>query len=319
MTIQLKIPGVCERDLDLLLLEELVASHVFRAWFADRCAVPAPIDSGWFDVQRSVTQSLGESDLEFTFESSSGLVRLLIENKVDAGFQVNQADRYRARAESALVRDNLHVARTVLVAPHGYAPEGDTKGFDLKLTYEEIGRWFGESFADSDRSRYKLALLNAAIEKSRLGYQPLADAPVTNFWKSYWLRCHTSAAELAMQEPSGKPAGAGFIYFRPVELPKGVEICHKLPHGNVDLQFSGWGDRLGEFGRHFSGVLDDDMSIVKANKSAVVRLKVALLDAARPFSEQAAAAQQGIDAAARLLSWYRLSAKPRIEHLVASA
>ena len=50
------------------------------------------------------------------------------------------------------------------------------------------------------------------------------------------------APELEMKVPTGKPSGAGFIYFRPrTFLPRGFEICHKFKRGYVDLHIKGMG------------------------------------------------------------------------------
>jgi len=61
-----KISSVCERDVDLLLLEEFVSSPAFSEWFLRSVdfteAMGATVTTG----QRSVTASNGESDLEVT-------------------------------------------------------------------------------------------------------------------------------------------------------------------------------------------------------------------------------------------------------------
>lgn len=47
------------------------------------------------------------------------------------------------------------------------------------------------------------------------------------------------------------------------------------------------------------------MEIVRASKSAAVRLRVPVLHTDRPFADQGTAALQGIATAARLLDWAR--------------
>ena len=169
---------------------------------------------------RSVTQSTGESDLEVALESGGGdPVRLLIENKVNAGFQPQQAERYRTRGSTYLERGDCSSFRTVLVAPDRFFGSAtDLKGFDAQVTYEAIRDWFANIHAMGTRKVYKEALLTAAIQKGTLGYQPEEDAPVTKFWHMYWHLAQVYAIELEMMEPLSKPARAGFIYFHPTKL-----------------------------------------------------------------------------------------------------
>jgi hypothetical protein len=302
---EIRIAAVCERDIDLLLQEEAVASTEFQEWIVRRSGVglyPCSLIS----ARRSVTQSNGESDLELTFSTDSGeAIRLLLENKVDASFQVKQALRYADRARAYIARGECTVSRTILIAPGQYLGQrGDALGFDVCISYEELIAWYAEVKDAGMRSHYKRRLLSAAIEKSALGYQPIADAPVTDWWRAYWELARRVAPELEMKEPNVKPAGAGFIYFRPLVLPRGVEVCHKLPHGNVDLQFNKWGARLAAFRDAVADVLEAAMTVAPANKSAAVRLKAPEVNTSLPFNDQQQAAKESLTQAVLLLRWY---------------
>ena len=101
-----------------------------------------------------------------------------IENKVGAGFQPMQAQRYRERGENYKKRYKISDYRTVLVAPTSYF-SGDFKGFDARINYEDIFEWFASNRSMGNRKQYKLSLLHSAIEKSTFGYQTVADAVVT--------------------------------------------------------------------------------------------------------------------------------------------
>ncbi|MEO8218141.1 MAG: hypothetical protein ABI718_13765 [Acidobacteriota bacterium] len=93
------ISGICERDIDLLLLEEFRSNPEFATWFTSEALDIKPgLCSG---ALKSVTDTWGESDLEVEFRDSSGrTTRLLIENKIAANFQPRQALRYAERATS---------------------------------------------------------------------------------------------------------------------------------------------------------------------------------------------------------------------------
>lgn len=105
MTGRIAIAGVSERDMDLLLLEEFQSSQGFQQWFIGKVLGNDVRLAELVFAKRSITQSTGESDLEITFaDSSGGTVRFLIENKVNAGFQPQQAERYRIRGDSYVTR-----------------------------------------------------------------------------------------------------------------------------------------------------------------------------------------------------------------------
>lgn len=302
----LAISGVCERDIDLLLLEEVLANTDFVNWFVSK-ALEAPGEYRLVEAHHSVTQANGESDLEMTLETEQGeRIRLLVENKVNAGLQPLQAERYRNRGQDYCRQGLCGECRSVLVAPARYfGGDDELKGFDARLTYEQLKGWFEANTAMGRRTFYKTALLTAAIQKGVLGYQLIPDDPVSGFWQNYWKLVQEIAPELEMARPSQKPSGSTFITFHPPTLPSGVAILHKLCQGNADLQFSGYGLRLSELQKTFVGVLESDMMIDRASKSGVVRIRVPVLNVAGDFDEQRDTAVAGVTAAKRLLQWFQ--------------
>ena len=296
------IAGVCERDIDLLMLEEFVSSKAFLAWFADRVSGVAA--NQVISVRRSVTQTGGESDIELEFESSTEERCLfLIENKVAAAFQKDQSSRYRQRAKDYLATGEFDLCLTVLIAPSSYLSGGSSEAeFDHVMTYEDIVDWF-KSQGESQRVAYKLYLLNSAINKARSGYNPVEDAPVTDFWHKYWKLASDLAPELELPEPEGKPAGAGFVHFRPKSLPKGVHIIHKLMHGRVDLEIAGAASRVAQLSEILEPLLESGMKIVRTNKSVAVRLLAEQLNTAADFDAQQPLIVQALHEAKRLLFW----------------
>ncbi len=250
-------------------------------------------------MRRSVTQSTGESDLELTVELEAGAVgRLLIENKIDAGFQADQAVRYRRRAETYLERQECALCSTVLVAPSRYLGSGaGNKGFDAWLAYEDILAWFRESDL-GHRLAYKAALLSAAIEKSTLGYQPVADAPVTDFWREYW------KAALALAPRVGdvralNQAGTGRASPTFDHPPCREALRSATNFLTATLTSNSGGGAIGcrGFGRIVAPHLAEGMKLVKAAKSASVRLQTRSLNTGQPFAAQEPEAVAGIRAA----------------------
>ncbi len=98
-----KIEAVSERDIDLLLLEEFNVSADFPRWFYQLCNPQAKNSTFCVGAWHSVTEpDLGESDLIAMYSDSHAI---LIENKIDAVAQPNQAKRYHLRGERGIEKD----------------------------------------------------------------------------------------------------------------------------------------------------------------------------------------------------------------------
>jgi hypothetical protein len=295
----ISLRGVSERDVDLLLVEELSASSGFRAWFSEKVGLA---QSDLAAVARSVISSSGESDIELTFQSAAGTTKVLVENKIDAVLQPRQSERYAERGEAYVGSRLCDTFMTVLIAPDAYGTARSR--FDARVSYEQLREWFQMQLESDARAPYKLALLDQALERAASGWTLVPDPAATSFWQCYWRVACEVAPELQMPAPGSKPATSGFIRFRPAQLPAGVELLHKVPYGNVDLQFAGMATRAGEFARAHVGTLAPGMRIEAASKSLVVRIAVPSAALEAPFESSATAVREALCAARRLLSWY---------------
>jgi hypothetical protein len=304
MTTTIRVPDVCERDIDLLLLEEFIASSEFRSWFLSEVGIEQTTDLA--EAYRSVRTMNGESDLELTFHGSSGLVKILIENKVDASFQPNQPQRYAERAERYRGLGTYREVLTVVMAPEVYfGGEDSAFGFDARVTYEGALAWFEQTEIGA-RKDYKMAILRGAIDRGRRGWKLVPHRGVSDFWRAYWKLCEQIAPQLSMPVPKAEiPGDSHFIGFRPALLPAGVSLWHKVAYGHVDLQFAGMGDKLAELEQLYRSSLLPSMRVEKAAKSAVIRVRVEPVDmTATAFSNAETSIRQGIQAASLLLDWY---------------
>ena len=307
MTESLRIAGVSERDIDLFLFEELIASSAFRDWVLDATSLGKSRADTVLSVRRGVTHSTGESDLELDVILSDGRAgRLLIENKVDAALRTRQAERYAERAAAYVAGGQCDVASTLLVAPERYFGEGDdAAGFDASMTYEKILNWLDQSGLTPERRSYKRALLTAAIEKAALGYQPVADDAMSSIWRNYSRLVDRLAPELNMPAERGRPSGSHFVFFKPDGFPKGVLLVHKFAYGRVDVEFAGWGDRIGALRAVLTPLMPEQSALVRAGKSAAVRRAVPRVSVAAAPEVQAKNMEVGILAARDLLAWFR--------------
>jgi hypothetical protein len=298
---------VCERDLDLFLVEEFAASSSFVEWFLKQIGISGP--ASVVGISRSVTTSTGESDLEVTLTHGHSVTKLLIENKLDAALQLLQAERYAQRAESYRARATCDSVLTILVAPAKYVGTDTTfRGFQRHLSYDAILEWYREQ-SESPRSWYKCEILKRAIEKSTRGYPLIPDSGATLFWGQYWQLASSVAPELGMRQPTdkGKRSEWGYLCVRP-----GLQIIHKLTRGFVDLHVTGYADGIIEFKRQYISLLDSDMRSAPAGKSPVVRINVKPIPLATPFQSCTSVAVDGIRAGSRLLNWYERVVAPTL-------
>lgn len=298
----IRVAGVMEKDIDLLLLEEFVASQNFCNFFLSAVG-KSDCKFNLIRARRSVTDSQGESDLELVFENDAQTFILMLENKVKASFQNDQDRRYKSRGEKYLATGVADEFSTILVAPSAYF-NGQVKGFDCRVNYEDIVDWYRYSEVSEKRKEYKIYLLESAIGKSSTGYQFEEDSAVSSFWMEYWLLASEIAKDLRMPKPTPKPSSSTFINFAPVGFEKKHKLIHKFTHGNVDIQISDMGDYTQDLHNKIVDRLDPDMNVVKAAKSAAIRISMPKITLGKSFNEQKETAIQGIENAVRLNRWY---------------
>ena len=298
------IEAVAERDIDLILLEELHVSEGFRSWFLSQTFDQGAPSGSVFEVAHSVRHpTLGESDIVGIFEDLHGRrCALLIENKIDAPAQPDQADRYRLRGNEGVEAGRWAEFRTCILAPESYLQGvADASRYGVQLSYESIRDWFAQNGQNDSRSAYRSMMMNEAIEQSRRGYSPTPHQAVTQFWLAYWEIARVEFPELKMRKPSKIPAASDWPQFRPRALgPKRV-IRHKLSSAVVDLEIGGAGDVAEQVATRNRRLLGDELTVERTGKSASIRLVVPEVDRFGEFSSQIRAARAGLSAAARLL------------------
>lgn len=283
-----------------------MAEADFRAWLAMEAGIGAVDPAPPKQVRRSVTHSSGESDVEMTVRLTDGrLARLLIENKVDAALQTKQAERYLERAEAYTRGGECAIARTILIAPAAYFGDSeDALGFDACISYEDIRNRLIATMGSTPRADYKKALLTMALAKATTGYSGEADREMTLLWERYRALVNEHAPELNMPDPKGRPPGSTFVFFKPDELPRGLLLVHKFRHGHVDIEFKGWGSRIGELRTQLQPVIPDGTSLVQASKSVALRRLVEPVTVTLSEDEQTRRLLSAIDAVRCLWRWW---------------
>jgi hypothetical protein len=299
-----RFESIQERDVDLLLLEELSISPAFRTWWLRELGQNPDMVEEFVGAWHSVFDpKLGESDIEFgvTVKDNTRLL-VMIENKIDAPFQNEQLERYQKRGQKA-TSNKWDEFRTCLIAPETYLSGFErTDTVDTTLTYESIHQWFAEY--ESRRSKYRAEMLQDAIDQGRRGYVAKPDEQVTAFHRYYWTIARDDFPELGMGEPDGVPSGNPWVRFKPSALPSDVKLIHKTIRGHIDLQFSGMAEQADAFREEYEPLLEQNMQIAQTRKSMSVRIIVHPLSSDENPKEQEAGIKSGLASASQLLSWY---------------
>lgn len=309
MTIETRfLASIAERDIDLLLVEELTVNPEFGDWFSSRVFGRAVFKEA-LGTWHSVTDAaLGESDLLFLFRNEDdGRVAVLIENKIDAVAQPQQAARYRQRGEKGVLAQDWDTFVTCVVAPKQYLSAGNqTDGYDTQVTYQEILSFFVSRRSRDRRFAFKGQVVLEAIEKNRRGYVAEISESMTAYVRDY---CRLAAAlvpECRVQEAKPRPAGSTWVQYRPDALPKNVTVFHQLTAGHVKLFVNGAAAEAEQVLAPFKDVLPADVEAGAVGKSvafSVVVPKLAPLD--KTVATEQVTVEQGILAVRRLVGLYR--------------
>lgn len=242
---------VQEQHIDFLLEEEFACNPQFLDFFVEEAAKSVTVDENGgkcrlpkispnsCKVVRSVTSADGESDVLVIYQSKetpSRKVAILIEDKIKAGFQKDQAKRYRTRG-AAGCGENWDEFWTCLIAPRKYAL--DCAGFDTRISLEAIRDFFIAQ--DHPRSTFKGCVIKAALDAFAFSVLRVEDPTITEFRRFYAERAELffSKSDNEIEWPLPRRAwwGDTWFRFRSGVLPKRTGIVHKCESGLVHLYF----------------------------------------------------------------------------------
>lgn len=281
-----KFLDVLERDMDMLFLEELVSSNEFLDLFLSQIGIEeATIVSAEHSKKDN---ELGESDMTVVIEHNSKRAALLIEDKIDAVAQPDQASRYIERGNKGLSDGDYDEYYIFIVAPKIYLDTNDEAcNYPYSVSYEEVLDYF-ENKNDS-RSAFKASQIKQAICKKESGYQPIVHYGVSDFWAKYVAYQQENYPELMLASSAGKKgSAASWPRFR-TQI-KGLYMLHKSEFGYIDLTFESAKDRISQIDEliktTFGSYEKIGASFVITSKSVALRMNVPVLNFKLPFEEQ---------------------------------
>ena len=277
--------SIQERDIDLILLEELNTNKDFCKFMIDLIKLPK-ISSNNLAWKSVVGFGIGETDLLFSYKSKNEIIFILIENKLDADFQNNQFSRYLTRAKKYINEGKCNQSYVLLIAPKEYC--NNQNEFNRFITYEMIVKFFKNE--KTKRGKFKAQLLKIGIEKLRRGYQAVNDSRVHNFWNEY-NKILIDKTKLFYINPKALkvvPSNADWIYFRNDLIGElKIKIIHKLKLGYIDIQIKNKTilEKL---------ITTEKYKLTKTGKSNSLRVKVHPLIRHDNFEEQKRKVEESI-------------------------
>ncbi|MFN7004219.1 MAG: PD-(D/E)XK nuclease family protein [Roseinatronobacter sp.] len=283
-----------ERDIDILLLQEFATSSDFTEAFQRRIGRgPAPVTR----LRHSVHERLGglawgETDIFLSFADGG---HVLIENKITAPFQENQAERYRARAAH---HSQLGIAAlTVLIAPESYTMQVSPGDWNAIIPYEALAEMI---IGQDTGSRLRAQILrNANTRATRLRSLSTdraaqrAAGPELIAFKTEWFRILD--ADPVWQANPQKGANDEFLYRRRVN-PFRLTIWHHPMAGYLSVQVPK--DHAERVRDALPDPLPEGMKLAIHPKSVYLDVATPPIDMTSGFSSEAGLVMEALQRAA---------------------
>lgn len=333
-----------ERDVDLLLVEELKVSEQFVTWIVNELSsatnVNIPFDTWDVKHSRRRIYHRREIDIYVELHYQNQCTHVLIENKLDTMEQPNQAESYLEECSTLVQEGHSNMAFCMLVCPDSYhnSHKMFADKFHAFISYEDISKHFKQRAGEvggelQRRLSHRFELMNQAIHKNRRGYKRIPLIEVGSFDEQYVSLCHNLAPMLIpgkkMLSPAS-PHGSNSMIFDQKEMFDGKNVSitprrfvHELGKGTHDeprthyaaLTIAGWGNYLNELQDEFENDLQGSPYSLKAKKPTRNRQTQGLvLFAPTPpvfhlegFNEQRDAIEQGILITDELRNWFLIN------------
>lgn len=229
-----------ERDIDLMLAEELRVNPGFSRWFIEQgggafqCSHPA------VKVEISAVEDGSEADIAALFDDSAGnKLRLFVENKITAQKMPEQLERYVRRAKNEVARGVTIGWAVKLFTPRNYWSRSCPEGVQ-HISFEAVADFMKRSTVDP-RAEYRANFLFAAASSIRSqSERDLYNAETQPFIKEWWDAVYDRLEEMFPGYFIHKTKYPASVYFAPATLgfpSKWLRVDFKGHKGEVDLAF----------------------------------------------------------------------------------
>lgn len=300
------LQSVDERDIDFVLLEEFHSEPEFVHWFVRKVGGNPASDIEFIGAWHSISDpTLGESDVTLVVAADGIRMGILIENKVDAPAQPDQAGRYFARGDVSQLAGEWERCVSCIVAPVKYLEKDrEAAKYNARVSYEEVHEWLRANTPDSKRRQFRLNVIAAAIEQNRRGRAKHSDERVAAFFRDYWQFAQQEFPELQMRKNEDAAANNTWPEFVPAHLKekhRATSLIHKLNSDCVDLQFGGLQSILPKLIETNRELLVDGVKFVpRGDKAAALTITAPAMVVTEPFAAQISQAREALKAAYKL-------------------
>lgn len=179
-----RISKFVERDIDMLLAEELRVNAAFAKWIMNRFPAGNILKFPAMSSNVSVVEDGSEADVVVTFETLTGGVhRLFIENKIDAMLLPEQLERYVRRGNGEVRHGLIEDFSVLFFTPSAYLKVSLPERV-RQLSFEEAAQMLGE-YSDL-RSAYRASLLLRALPRRSARERDAQVAETAPYIKDWW-------------------------------------------------------------------------------------------------------------------------------------
>lgn len=332
----LTLTHATERDVDLIVVEELQSAAPFVQWMVGKVGW-AGAPNAW-RVLHSKRRIRNRREIDIHVELDAGAWGqrsvLLIENKITESEQPEQGESYRAEA-MALMSDGIRAA-TILTCPEAYARanSGFGRKFDAVVTFEEMSSFLRirATSVDAETARrllFRADLLDQASGKLRRGWQAVPNQVIGSFNAQYVELLVRIALTIkpgaSMLKDAPPDESVSMIYDHNASLdflPQAIRprrFAHEFGRNSetranyVAVTFPGWGAVWPEIQQMIEGDTRDSGFLFGAatptpkrpRPGLVMALATPPIDNQASFESQSEKLRQGIEAAMRLREWLK--------------
>lgn len=228
--------SVQERDIDLLILEQLHVSMSFTSWLVEHIGLP---DSEVLTANHSVHRQHGETDVLLFVRHQEQKIAVMIEDKIGAPMQPDQCERYHIRGEILCREGDANRYLTVLCAPSSYISGiSREQRWDYRLPLELLAQKMADA-ANPGWEWRQAILLTASSKASRAREADdrsnrAYDTKLLELKLAYQGYVQGHYPQLIASRQEGRDRE---YYLKGVGLPSGIRFKHSFFRGEISIIF----------------------------------------------------------------------------------
>lgn len=304
-TIQTRYPtrfpfSVQERDIDLLIMDQIHTSDEFVNWLSGELGLPGATVVA---AHHSVQTEYGETDVLLDLRHNDQSIAVMIEDKIGAPMQPEQCERYHVRGSILRESGKTDCYLTVLCAPLSYLNAvPTTQSWGHRLALEEVAQRL-EIIGQPGWEWRQAIILNAcsriarareADNRRNLAY----DDVLIKLKKDYRAFVNTNYPMLNASRQEGRDRE---YYLNAVGLPSGIRFKHAFFRGEISLILEKkWVERAQQW---LSGQQSENFWVCMHGSELHLRDSVDVLDPLLPLDQQPEPVRGALDRISRMIPW----------------